>query len=243
MRAYLLRHGETGYRQGNASISLAEASDLTSNGEEDVFKSAANLGMVLSQGTQGRPAISIHSSPTGRTLHTARLARDTLQQKDIVTVGEIKVNQDLREVDNFDWSLFSPLVTGGDVSYDSEQFTVDPSLTNPRGLSIATFFRSDAHLSLPANARASLPQAYVTRLEIFEPYRSVVERLHGVLASLQSQPEHHLLAVHEGGTGDFVEALAGSKDAYLVRGRYITLEGSDHDWAAVSAQDGAIGQE
>jgi len=235
MEAYVFRHGETEYNQG--MVSLQAANDLTPEGARVVNNSANHLSQRLDKNKQ----IQISSSPFGRSLYTAKIIQDVLN-KDGFNVDEIKTDVGLREVKDFDWELFHPLVDGGEIQYGNEKFVVDKSLTNPQNLHLIEYFRSDASHNLSQKAKSSLPQNYLERIESFERYPSVSGRLDSKLETLSEEDGViPILSTHEGLTGEFVEQLAGgNKTASLERGKYFGVKSEGGIWVPYANQKDII---
>ncbi|MBU0906612.1 MAG: histidine phosphatase family protein [Nanoarchaeota archaeon] len=235
MQAHVLRHGLTEYKQG--IVDLGEANDLTPEGIAVVRATAGDLAQHVLR-NRGK-AVKIRSSRYGRTLYTAKIASEELSRSGVEIPEGIVEDSRLNEVENFEWDLFYPLVSGGKIFYDGGELEIDSAVTNPERLIIPLYFRQDRHLHLPERARRLLPPSVIARIESFEPYQSTLKRFRAVLADLNG-PETHLLVGHEGYTGEFVKAFSGRSDTYLDRGKYFTLERLNGAWAPVSAQGGAI---
>lgn len=234
MESYIFRHGQSQYKQG--MVSLGEADDLTLEGVRTVRDSADHLGKRLDKSTP----VLIHSSSFGRCLHTARIIGDTLSGLGFGVSG-ITIDPTLREVENFDWSLFHPLVVGGELEYEGQRFGVDDSLTNPNGLSSVRYFRSDSAHRLSEEAKRSLPKEYLERVASFERYHSVSQRLDTKLDELsEAKGEVPILCTHEALTGRFAEDLAESPQALFERGKYFGVKNDSGLWVPVNYQEGAL---
>ncbi len=233
MRVYVFRHGKSEYKQGRVSIS--EANDLTPDGIETVRNSTNCLSSRISKDVSS----GISSSPLGRCLHTSNIIRQTLSEKGFRT-HEIEVDDILGE-ENLDWDLFEYLVGGGEVEYEGENFFVDKTLTNPRGVSSTRYFREDLANKLSEEARKTLPAKYLERIALFETHASVSGRLEKKLNSLNGHDEDmHIIATHEGLTGKFIEQLSGNIEACLSSGKYLVVKNKEGIWVPDSYQDGAI---
>lgn len=218
METYVFRHGESPYKQGK--VSLSEAYDLTNQGISVVRDSTKDLSDRLKQGLP----VQIHSSPFGRCLHTAKIIGQTLSE-DGHRVSEVREDELIGEVGNFDWSLFCPLVTGGDIEYEGERFRVDKALTNPQNVSSVRYFREDLAHRLSDQAKRTLPLKYQKRIASFERYPSIADRLNLKLESLKNRNgEVQIISTHEGLTGRFIEQLTGQNEAFLGRGKYFGVK-------------------
>lgn len=218
MESYIFRHGDTHYKQGE--VSFSEANDLTNEGIQIVEDSSKGLSKRLRQDLP----IQIHSSPFGRCLHTARIIGENLTEEGYMVL-DIGVDRLISEVGNFDWSLFYPLVVGGEIEYEGEKFGVDKSLTNPGGLSSVRYLREDLAHALSDKAKRRLPTKYLDKIASFERYPSVTSRLNLKLDSLRNRDfEIQIISTHEGLTGRFIEQLAGNNEAFLGRGKYFGVK-------------------
>lgn len=235
MKAYIFRHGETEYHQGK--VSLQEANDLTPEGVQTVIKSTNHLSQRLDK---NKP-IQISSSPFGRSLYTAKIIQDALS-KNGFTVNDIREDDNLSEVGNFEWELFYPLVEGGEIQYGNDKISIDKSLTNPQNLHFIEYFRSDAAYNLSQKAKASLPKNFLERIDSFEKNSSVFGRLDSKLEKLSDTDDViPIISTHEGLTGKFIEKLAnGNKIASLKRGKYFGVKSEGGIWIPYADQKDAI---
>jgi len=234
MKAYIVRHGESPYNQ--RQVSLAEANDLSSEGERSIKDSTNHLGEILSNDLP----VQIYSSPFGRCLHSSKIIKDTLANNGF-DVADIREDYDIEEVRNLEWDLFHPLVLGGEVLYENQRFTVDNSLTNPHRLGLVDYFRSDSTHNLSEEARQSLPKEYVERITSFERYPSVYSRLDTKLKSIENENSTTpIICTHEGLTGRFIGRLTGNKNAYLKRGKYFGVRSNKGIWIPFAPQENVI---
>ncbi len=219
MIIYLFRHGETTYQQDR--VLLDHASDLTPKGIETVRESANDLATQLDTLVQqASTPIRIHSSPFGRCLHTAKVIQDILSKRGF-KVQDIAQDELLAEVENWNWELFFPLVTGTEIEYEGSRLEVNKELTNPKNLSLISYFREDAVHKLSDEAKRSLPKEYLEKIAQFERSTSVTDRLRQKLELLDwDKKEVSILTTHEGLTGDLVQQLSSRNDAFLDRGKY-----------------------
>ncbi len=118
----VFRHGKSRYKQ--EEVLIEEARDLTAEGVDDVKKSAEALVKLIKPDEE----VEIWSSPMGRTLQTAKIIAQVLEEKQvhIRKKGDsnkhgIKVFEQFSEVKNFSWKLFYPLVAGGEVEFAGNQ--------------------------------------------------------------------------------------------------------------------------
>lgn len=219
----VFRHGSTNYMQGE--VSLAEANDLTPAGEAEVRLHAARFAETI-----GNEPVFILSSPTGRTLHTAKLIVSALQGRGVpVSESDITVEPLLTEVANFTWKLFCPLILGGEVEYAGKRFTVDAKLTNPRGLTVGQYYNSNAISAISADVRALLPPEYVAYIDSIETFHSVSHRLvrsigYGLLSITCPNSAFHLIFVtHDALAGFPAAVFSEDRVTGIPQGQFISM--------------------
>ncbi len=176
---FIFRHGHTNYGQGNSAIELAQARDLTPAGIADIIRSAECIAPHFAPADP----VLICASPTGRTLHSARLIQDTLATHG-VTKTEIRPLLAINEIRRFSPRLVVPLATGGAVEFEGQRFTVDASLTNPKGLKTDAYMTHDCLTRLPAATLAGFPPAYVEAISNAETFRDCATRFHRAMTRL-----------------------------------------------------------
>ena len=219
----IFRHGSTNYTQGE--VSIAEANDLTPAGEAEVRLHAARFAESI-----GDEPVFILSSPTGRTLHTAKLIVNALQVRGVpVRESDIVTERRLTEVANFTWKLFCPLILGGEVEYAGRRFAFDPKLTNPRGLTVGQYYNGDAISAISSDVRAMLPPEYVAYIDSIEKFGSVSSRLlgaigQGLLYSIAPRPSFHLILVtHDALAGFPAAVFSEDRVTGVPQGQYISM--------------------
>src|SRR3989344_3428990 len=239
MDVYIFRHAASNYRQG--MVNLVEANDLTLDGIIDTTNSAADLAKRLEKLSKGALLpVQLSSSPFGRCLHSSKIIDETLTNAGFLA-HPIKISNNLGEVGNFEWYLFNALVKGGKIEYEGETFDVNPDLTNPQNLKITRYFRTDSAHKLAWNARQSLPKSCLDRVDTFERYHSVVKRLSSELETILSfDAQIQVICTHEGLTGEFIEQISKSQDAYLNMGMYFGARNEGGIWVPYDCQKGAI---
>ncbi len=168
----IFRHGKSLYSQGNENQTLEGANDLTPESisfvRSNAEKMAAKISTVFKK-------IMIHSSPTGRTLHTSRIIKEVLEKRGFEVVVEL--DEEIGEVRSFSWSLFEPLMNGGTITYGQNTFVVNKKMTNPKGLGYPDYFMTDAIHRVSRRIKANWPKDFVQRLESFETFDSVTARV------------------------------------------------------------------
>lgn len=234
MVVYIFRHGETDYSQGK--VSLSEANDLTLGGIATVCSSAMNLASRLNN---QRGSVLIESSPFGRCLHTSKLIANILKASEI-NVRKVNPDEQLREVDNFDWNVFFPLVSGGKIIYEGEEAVIDKNLTNPHNLSHSSYFRKDLMHKLPGEVTRNLPERILKKIKSCEAYHSVVNRINSKLLSIP-EGDTTILCTHDGPIGDLLMEVTGRDDAYLQRGMYFEVQRKGNILIPKIVQENSIG--
>lgn len=222
----VFRHGETLYLQGDHPRALEDACDLTIDGEIGTRLSVIKL-IQLRLFDPSR-AIQIYSSPTGRTLHTAKLIREWLENFAFRVVC-IESRRELREGGGFSWQIFTPLVMGGEVRRDGMVFKVDKQQTNPEDYDFAEYFFRDAAHCIPESAKAQWPMGFVQALERFERYNAIARRTFDFLKSLarQSPASQIILVTHEALTCALVRAFTREWKLSLSRSEFMHLRMED----------------
>lgn len=213
MKAFILRHGETEYKQGNTPVSLEEADDIKEEAKPVLRQSTREI-----YSRSGKKLIQIISSPYGRALASAKEVYSELQTIDAKTT-DIIINSELREVDGLDYNLFIGLVEGKPIEVNGSVHNLERKITNPNNLSPITFFRNET-IHKPEYQK-TLPADLVLRLKEIETYKSIESRLNNVMRKLDKES---ILVTHEGGTGNFVITYRNDIEAFLDRGKFIELE-------------------
>ncbi|MBU1032688.1 MAG: histidine phosphatase family protein [Patescibacteria group bacterium] len=216
LKVFVFRHGDTEYRQGDNLHSVATANDLTPVGVRTTQVSAMKLLPLLDRGK----GVQIHSAPSGRTLHTAKIISDTLRD-DGFFVSPISPEYSLREVEGFSWRLFIPLVHGGEVQYAGHVFSVNKQETNPNGLDHIMYFMEDKAREIPDYVKKKWPPVYVQFLDKLETYRHANKRMIVFLRSLfEHQQGRQIIVVTHG-------ALANSMCSMFTTWNKCELERSE----------------
>lgn len=210
----VFRHGRSTYRQ--LEVAPADAHDLTEDGVETVLGS----GRAFLAGRRPRRAV-IHTSPMGRTLHTARLLARVLAEHDVAVEGP-RIEPELTEVHGFSWALFDPLVLGGEARHEGRSCPVDVRVTNPGGLGHQEYFFFDHAHRLPAGA---LPGWYAAALARFERASAARARLLAFLrrATAHDEGREVLLVTHEGLIQGLMDRYSGGACRGLPPGQCVHL--------------------
>lgn len=228
LRVDIFRHGKAKYEQKEVPIEQAE--DLTEEGIEEVKANAEELADLI----QPNEEVEIWSSPMGRTLHTARIISETLEQKgvhlrrkgDAQETG-IKVFEQLSEVKNFSWNLFSSLITGGEVEFAGKKFIVDKNLTNPNNIGYPEYFTEDGMKDITPEAKAQLPEDYVREIEGYEKFVEVTKRIMKPLSRLKKLEDKSyrvIIVTHDALAGFVANVFSGGEQGGLNPGEFINLE-------------------
>ncbi len=224
----IIRHGEAKYGQGE--VSMSEAQDLTEKGIEDVRASANELADLI----QPDEEVEIWSSPMGRTLETAKIIAETLEQKGVhlrrkgkAKESGIKVFEQLSEVKNFSWSLFAPLINGGEIELAGKKFIVDKNLTNPNNIGYPEYFTEDAIKDITPEAKAQLPEEYVKEIEGFEKFIDATHRIMKPLSRLKKLNDKSyrvIIVTHDALSGFIANIFSGGEKKGINPGEFINLE-------------------
>lgn len=171
MYIYVFRHGEALYGQGE--VLIGEADDLKEEGTGIIEKNAEKIaGRVRKEEKDG---VIIYSSPFGRSLETARIISNILGANSIP--GVIESIFALREADNFSWELFSPLINGGRVKFNSWTFSVNKQETNPLNLEPARYFFSGGINKIPASETKLWPKEFYDKVSGLESIWAITKRM------------------------------------------------------------------
>lgn len=248
LKVDIVRHGPSMYRQPEWT-DIETANDINTLGryddgaktEEEVRRGKEEAIEIVRE-TAGKIAdeispdeeVIIWSSPTGRTLETARIISRVLEErgirlrkKGIAQEYGIKMFEQIGEVKNFSWSLFEPLMNGGEVEINGAKFRVDKALSNPEGLGYPDYFTSDALKQIPASVKQQWPEEYVAEIESFESFREVSERMTKALRRLKAVGDKHyrvIVVTHDALTGDIVKTFTSGEASGINPGQLISLE-------------------
>ena len=222
----LMRHGLALY--GQKKVSLDEAADLHPEGIEGVVRSAHAYADRLPTGARVR----VISSPFGRTLHTAKIARSVLEERGH-PCSPVEVDQSVEEVRNLKGRVLNALMNGGAIELDGRQVHIDPALTNPRKVPYPDYYVESEFLRLTADALESLPERFVAAFLRFETFPEVTARMLDRVASLlhEEGDEHTLITTHDACTGFPVKAFTGARRLGLEPGTFVVLVRRDDDIA------------
>lgn len=230
----IFRHGKSNYTQPY-EVPISEAQDLMPEAIEKVKENAEKLAEMIEPDEE----VEIWASPMGRTLHTAKIISEVLEEKGITLrkkgTGEgveygIKVWPELSEVKNFSWGLFEPLMNGGWVEFGENRFYVDKKLSNPKGLGYPDYFNTDAILDIPDEVKSQWPQEYVDRINSFETFKDVTGRIIKPLSRLKQLHDKKyriIMVTHDALTGFMANVFTGGEKGGLEPGTFINLERKD----------------
>jgi broad specificity phosphatase PhoE len=219
------RHGSSTYRQGNQEIDLQEADDLAPGSAERVLQRAEMLFSKI----DARSRVVIFASPTGRTLHTAKLIATAADAFGHV-VTKINPQHDLGEVRGFEWNKFFPLVDGGNITvkYHGKErlFTVNPDATNPKKLGYLEYLATGGHLKIPGSVTISWPACYLRWLDDIETIDSVAKRANRVfheMISVWGRDCNIVFVTHEAVLRDVVMRGTEGAQQSVLPGDFIVL--------------------
>ena len=224
----VFRHGKSRYKQ--EEVPIEEARDLTAEGVDDVKKSAEALVKLIKPDEE----VEIWSSPMGRTLQTAKIIAQVLEEKQalIRKKGDsnkhgIKVFEQFSEVKNFSWKLFYPLVAGGEVEFSGKKFFVDKSLTNPNNLNSSQYFLQEGIKHIDLIYKQRLLEEYVREIEGFEKFVEATKRLMRPLSRLKNikdKPYRIIIVTHDSLSGFIANVFSGGTMYGINPGEFINLE-------------------
>lgn len=257
----IVRHGPSTYRQsGKGDVKTAEDLNIVgryidgTKTEEEIAKGKIEAIKMIKKTAEEIAAeiepdeeVAIWSSPTGRTLQTARIIGEVLQEKGIKLRKKgaskeygVKNFERLGEVENFSWTLFEPLMNGGTVEYGDVKFSVDKSLSNPNNLGYPDYFTSDAIKDIPDEVKSQWPKKYVTEIEKFESFAEVTKRMADTLARLKkvSDKKYRVIIVtHDALTGDIVKTFTQNQFSGIEPGQFISLQKKGGELVATRVGD------
>jgi broad specificity phosphatase PhoE len=239
--ANIVRHGDTEYEEGDKSVSVEEAEDLTEEGIKQIKNTAESIAEDI-----GDEEVRVWSSPTARTLHSAKIIAEVLQNKGknlkLEPGGDeygVRPFEQFGEVENLDFDLFEPLIEGGKVEYKGQEFYIDKTKSNPEDLGYPKYFIEDAVHKIPEKVKAQWPDEYVERIESFEKFNEVTNRLMKNLerASNARDKDYRVIIVtHDALTMFLASSFTDGSKQGLNRSEYISLsrEGDDLDVKDIS---------
>lgn len=261
LKVDIVRHGPSTYRQPEWN-DVKTADDLNTVGryvdgqktDEEIAKGKNEAIEIIKKTAEKIAAdvepdeeIVIWSSPTGRTLETARIISEVLQGKGIKlrTKGSseeygIKTFEKLGEVKNFSWPLFEPLMNGGEIEYGGIKFQINKSFSNPNNLGYPDYFTSDAIKNIPDEVKAEWPKDYVDEIEKFESFAEVNKRMINTLSRLKKVGDKKyrvIIVTHDALTGGIVKTFTHDRFSGINPGQLISLERKDDKLVATRVGD------
>jgi broad specificity phosphatase PhoE len=248
LKVNIVRHGPSTYRQPEWD-NVKTADDLNAIGQyvdgeksdeeiaegkkeaiEIIKKTADKIAAEIEPDEE----IVIWSSPTGRTLETARIISEALQEKGIkirkkgsLEESGIKTFKKLGEVKNFSWPLFEPLMNGGEIEHNGTKCTIDKSLSNPDGLGYPDYFTSDAIKNIPQEVKDKWPKDYVEEIEKFESFSEANKRMIDTLSRLKKVGDKKyrvIIVTHDALTGGVVKTFTHDEFSGINPGQLISIE-------------------
>jgi broad specificity phosphatase PhoE len=247
LKVNIVRHGPSLYRQPEWT-DINTADDLNAVGRyaegektEDEIKQGKERAIEIIRNSAEKIAdeigtdeeVIIWSSPTGRTLETARIISEVLEEKGIrvkrsnpETHG-VKIFERLGEVKNFSWDLFEPLMNGGEITFKGEKFFIDKSLSNPNNIGYPEYFTSDAIKEIPEEVKKLWPVGYVEEIDKFESFADVTDRMIDTLKRLMGTKDKNyrvIIVTHDALTGSIVKIFTSDQFSGINPGEFISLE-------------------
>jgi broad specificity phosphatase PhoE len=258
LRIDVVRHAPSEYKQPEwRDIKTADDIAVVEGRDEDgprakekaealVRETAEKIAATIEPGEE----VAIWSSPTGRTLETARIISEVLEEKSrergfIVrrkgVAGEygIKIFAKLGEIEDFAHDLFLPLVAGGKVDFEGKRFIVDKAQTNPDGLDADTYYASGAFDKIPDEAKKAWPKGYAEAIGKIEKFASANGRLIEVLRRLRDTTVRKnyrvIIVTHRGPSASIVETFTAGALLGLDPAQFVALERRDGKLVATAA--------
>ncbi len=220
----IFRHGEARYRQ--EEVPIEEADDLTEEGIEKVKKNAE----LIAESIKPDEEVAIWSSPTGRTLHTAKIIEEVLSKKNIpLREGGIRVFKELGEVKKLSWDVFASLVFGGEIECGGKKFFIDKNKTNPKNLNPREYFINDEAHKIPQAVKDELPEEYLQTIQQLEKYGEATQRIIRALERLEKLKDKNyrvIITTHEALTC-FLANIFSQERTGLEPGEFISLEAKE----------------
>jgi broad specificity phosphatase PhoE len=251
LKVDIVRHGPSTYRQPEWNDAKT-ADDLNTIGrytdgsktEEEITKGKNEAIEIIRKTAEKIAAeikpdeeVVIWSSPTGRTLETAKIISELLQEKGVKLrkkgVSEdygIKTFEKLGEVKNFSWPLFEPLMNGGEIEFGENKFKIEKSLSNPNNLGYPDYFTSDAIKDISDEVKSQWPKDYVAEIEKFESFAEVNKRMIDTLRRLNNVGDKKyrvIIVTHDALTGGIVKTFTHNEFSGIEPGQLISLERKD----------------
>jgi broad specificity phosphatase PhoE len=261
LKINVVRHGPSTYRQPEwTDVNTADdintlgrfhdgskTPEEIAEGKEKAIAIVRASAEEIAEDINPDEEVAIWSSPTGRTLETARIISEVLQKKGIQlrkkgTASEhgIKVFERLGEVENFSWLLFEPLMNGGEMEFQGKKFSIDKSLTNPKGMGYPDYFTTDAIKDIPDEVKQQWPKEYVDQIESFESFADVSERMASTLRKLKNLNDNHyrvILVSHDAMTGAMVKTFTSDQLGGINPGQFLTIERQDSNLVVTRVGD------
>ncbi len=213
MSKIISRHTKTEYKQG--IVSLAEANDITAEGEQ-IIKDNSLIMIKYLQPKSGVIAVS----PFGRTLATAKVINQIFREKGYAF--DIDINPELVDL-KFDYILGIKFVKGGVV--ESNGFVIDSKDTNPENITFEEYFHTDYIHNLPSSVLKKLPSETAKIIKEFETCPSACSRLEKEVAIY---PSNTVFVTHECLTWNYLKRADRNPEEYLDRGQFFVLEEKDN---------------
>ena len=245
LKINIVRHGPSTYTQpdwrdpktANDITTLVEITG--SETEEDlsiakqkaieiVTKSAEKIASEILPNEE----VVIWSSPTGRTLETAKVILETLKSKGINIKKErpnlgIGIFEKLGEIKNFSWDLFKPLVDGGQVTVAGTEFYIDKNVSNPNNLSYSDYFKNDELRKISQEVLRTWPREFLNQIMDFETFFDVTKRVASSITRIKKVTDKNyrlIIVTHDAFAGNILTTLFESETKSINPGQFISTE-------------------
>ena len=191
---------------------LETAYDLTDRGIERLKLTAAEIAKKYEIST-------VLSSPTARTLHTARIIMHAFNEHEHDI--QFKIENGLREIENYNRSVFERAVIEA-FGYDKnrEEYRLSEIFFND------IMYDEDVQEKLSVESRRALDK--------FERSREASERIFALLSRLQGS---ELLVTHDAVAAQLVERFSSNSRMSMKRGKFVALQNIDGVWKMIDSND------
>lgn len=256
----VFRHGKSGYTQPEWN-DIETADDINTVGkyfesktQEEIEESKQEAiaivkasALELAKTIEPDEEVAIWSSPTGRTLETARIISETLQGKGIPIRNKggedygVKIFEHIGEVKNFSWDMFEPMMEGKKgFNYKGKIFDIDINLSNPNKLGYPEYFTSDAIHNISQEVKDTWSKEYVDLVESFETFKDTTSRMKANLerlSKLEDKKYRVIMVTHDALTGALVKTFTSGEKEGVTEGQFVSLERIDNTLVVTRAGD------
>jgi hypothetical protein len=214
-----------------ARKSSGMSDDELVEGREKVVDKVRAKAREIASSIKKTKKIVIWSSPAERTLDTARIIRDELQNlgfnfKDINDETNIKIFERFEDIRSFNYEYFVKLADGGTLVVDGKEIFLDKKVTNPRSLNYAEYYLNEEYKNIPTEYLKYMPQVISDFIKVVEAPFSVKKRIYDSLKKLfkVSKDIHLIIVTHGALTDDLVKSYNPNILETLPVSEFVNLE-------------------